>query len=265
MDFPPNQFWVCGIATAVLWAAGLSSTLFILSMTFDRLYSIIRPHKAASFNTVKRAKTTIAAIIIFSIIFNIPYLYAVTNVGRSCLADQTEIWQRGYHWLNYVVQFVIPFVSLLSMNCVIIHTLRKRSMSEMKPEVRSDQGQGQSTKIKTSEKQTFAILLLVAFSFFILITPLYVCLLYMRFVDFTKTPKSYAEFYLFFNIAHKMFFTNNGINFFLYVISGRKFRNEVIHLFKCKNNGDAITNNKSELNTKLSKLSVGENTLENRF
>ena len=200
-----------------------------------------------------------------STLLNIPCLYCLTNVGGTCILDQSKVWQQVYVWLNYMVQFTIPFVSLLSMNSVIIHTLRKRSRSEMKPEVRSDQGQGQSTKIKTSEKQSFAILLLVAFSFFILITPLYVCLLYMRFVDFTKTPKSYAEFYLFFNIAHKMFFTNNGINFFLYVISGRKFRNEVIHLFKCKNNGDAITNNKSELNTKLSKLSVGENTLENRF
>ena len=188
MDMPPNQHWFCGIAMAVLWTAGLSSTLFILSMTFDLFYSIIRPHKAASFNTVKRAKITIISIILGSTLFNIPYLYAVTNVGRSCLADQNEIWQIVYHWLNYVVQFAIPFVSLLSMNSVIIHTLRKRSMFIMKPEVRSDQGQGHNSKIKTSEKQTFAILLLVAFSFFVLITPLYVCLLYMMFVDFTRTP-----------------------------------------------------------------------------
>ena len=264
MDMPPNQRWFCAIATVVLWAAGLSSTLFILSMTFDRFYSIIRPHKAASFNTVKRAKITIVSIITGSILFNIPYFYAVTNVGRSCLADQSKIWQIVYHWLSYVVQFAIPFVSLLSMNSVIIHTLRKRSNLIMKPEVRSDQGHGQNSKIKTSEKQTYAILLLVAFSFFILITPLYVCLLYMRFVDFTKTPKSYAEFYLFYNIAHKMFFTNNGINFFLYVISGRKFRNEVLHLFKCKNNGDVISNNSSELSTKLSKISTGEGTFDNR-
>ena len=185
-------------------------------MTFDRFHSIIRPHKAASFNTVKRAKITIISIIIGSILFNIPYLYAVTNVGRSCLADQIEIWQIVYHWLNHVVQFAIPFVSLLSMNSVIIHTLRKRSMFIMKPEVRSRSRSKLQSK-KPQRKKTYAILLLVAFSFFILITPLYVCLLYMRFVDFTRNPKSYAEFYLdlFCNIAHKMFFTNNGINFFL--------------------------------------------------
>ena len=33
-------------------------------MTFERFYSIIRPHKAASFNTVKRTKITILIIVI---------------------------------------------------------------------------------------------------------------------------------------------------------------------------------------------------------
>ena len=248
MDFPPTQHWFCVIAARVLWTAGLSSVLFILSMTFDRFYSIIRPHKAASFNTVKRAKITIVSIVMGSIIFNSPYIYAVTNVGRSCLADQ----------LNYVVQFAIPFVSLLSMNGVIIHTLRKRSKFIMKPELRSDQGQGQgqgqsqNSKMKTSEKQTYVILLLVTFSFFIMITPRYIFLLYTTFVDYSKTPKSYAGFYLFYNVMHKMFFTNNGINFCLYVISGRKFRNEVLQLFTCKNKSDVISSNSTELSTKLS-------------
>ena len=253
IDFPPNQHWFCAIATEVLWSATMSSTLFILSMTFDRFYSIIRPHKAASFNTVKRARITIASVIIISILFNIPYLYAITYVDRNCLADQSKIWQAFYHWLNYVTQFAIPFVLLLCMNSVIIHTLRKRTMFVKKPNLRSNEGQDRdhNSKIKTSDKQTYAILLLVAFSFFILITPLYVCLLYMAFVDFTKSPKRYAQFYLFYNTAHKMFYTNNGINFFLYVISGRKFRNEVLQLFKCKNDGNVISNNSTQPITKF--------------
>ena len=235
-------------------------------MTFDRFYSIIRPHKAASFNTVKRAKITILFVMIISILYNIPFLYTVTNAGRNCVADRSETWKIIYHWINYVVQFVIPFVSLLSMNTVIIHTLRKRSVLIMKPEMRSGQGQGQSQgqnfKMKTWEKQTYAILLLVAFCFFILITPRYIFLLYTTFVDYSKTPESYAGFYLFYNIMHKMFYTNNGINFFLYVISGKKFRNEVLHLFKCKSNGDVISKSSIEFSTKLS---TAEGSFEEKF
>ena len=52
------------------------------------------------------------------------------------------------------------------------------------------------------------------------------------FVDYTKSPHSFAGFHLFYNIAHKLFYTNYGINFYLYVISGQKFRSDVISLFR---------------------------------
>ena len=196
-------------------------------MTFDRFYSIIRPHKAASFNTVKRAKVTIICIVIFSIIFNIPNLYTITNEARECVPIVKGIAKIFYYWVTHVVNFIIPFVSLLTMNSVIIHTLRTRSSKTLRSE---DQGQ----KMKSSEKHIYAILLLVAFSFFILVTPPHAFLLYSAFVDYTKSPKAFAEFYLLYNIVHKLYFTNNGINFFLYVISGEKFRTDLVKLFKCQ-------------------------------
>ena len=58
MDFSSNPFWYCTGGTTVNWISNMCSTLFILNMTFDRLYSIIRPHKAAAFNTVKKTKIT---------------------------------------------------------------------------------------------------------------------------------------------------------------------------------------------------------------
>ena len=235
VHFPPNQHWFCAIATAVLWAAGLSSTLFILSMTFDRFYSIIRPHKAASFNTDKRAKITITSIISFSVAFNIPQLFVITNTGRECVPDLSKLGNTFYFWLNYVIQFAIPFVLLLVMNCTIIHTLRNRLISQVKSQGQDKgqgQGQGQTNRIKSSDNQVFAILLLVAFSFFILITPMYAFIVYSMLVDYTETPYDFAVFNLFYNVMHKMFYTNNAINFFLYVISGNRFRTDLINLFK---------------------------------
>ena len=242
IQFPPNQHWFCTIATGVLWASTLSSTLFILSMTFDKVYGIIKPHKAASFNTVKRGKITIICIVIFSHIFNIPYLFIVTNNGPECVTYLRGIEQELFMWLSYFIQFIIPFTSLLSMNSVIIHTLRARSLlkilnNETQGQVQiQTQGQGQKSKTSNTEKQIFIILLLVAFSFFILITPFYAFHLYIEFVDFMESPKAFAEFFLFYQIMHKMYYTNNAINFFLYVISGQKFRKDLINLFKWKSN-----------------------------
>ena len=268
LHFPPDQHWFCAIATFVLWIASLSSTLFLVVMTFDRFYSIIQPHKAASFNTVKRAKITIVCILSFSCCFNIPFSFIITNSGPECVTDNPNFEEKLFLRFSYVIQFVIPFISLLSMNSVIIHTIRTRSLLKISTNGAQGQGQGQGktehtgqsqiSKTKNTERQIYVILLLIAFSFFILVSPLYACTLYVEFVDFRKSPKVFAEFFIFYQIMHKMFYTNNAINFFLYVISGQKFRNDLINLFKRSNRYPKGTSmsNLSGINTNVSTVEM---------
>ena len=148
------------------------------------------------------------------------------------------------YWLSFMVNFAVPFVLLLIMNSFIIHTLRTRSnlRAAVPPEVMTSaklgqgQSQGQRSKMKSSERQVFVILLLVTFAFLILTTPSYVLFLYVMFYDYQQSAASFAGFFLFHNVAQKTFYTNYGINFFLYVISGQKFRTDLFNLFKviCK-------------------------------
>ena len=94
------------------------------------------------------------------------------------------------------------------------------------------QNQGHSSKMKSSEKQIIIMLLLVTFGFLILMTPSYGMILYNVFVDFSSSSKLYAGFILFMSIGEKTFYTNFGINFYLYVISGSKFRSDLLKLFQ---------------------------------
>ena len=229
-------------------------------MTFDRFIGIIMPHKAASRNTVKRAKITIVCSCVLSILFNIPHLFMMGNVGRQCIPlfiGMDKVSGQLYYWLSFTVSFALPFILLLVMNCFIIQTVRISSMlrskmdkqgqdqSQHKGQIQGQgkddtQGQGhgqnkdKNSNTKNTEKQMFAILLLVTFGFLILTTPSYVFFLYVKFYDYTRSPGSFAFFHLFSNIANKMYFTNYGINFYLYVISGAKFRADLVKLFRCK-------------------------------
>ena len=233
---PPNQTDYCTIAITLLWITILCSTLFILAMTFERFYSIIRPHKAASFNTIKKAKFIILSSVIFSVIYNLPHIFISTSEGRRCSpfgkAMKTGIG-KFYYWLSVVINFALPFLLLLIMNCFIIHTIHLRPNLST---VRSDnKGQGQSkghsVQIKNSEMQIFIILLLVTFGFLILTTPAYTFFLYINIADYTATPMIYAGYILFHSVAQKLHYTNFGINFFLYIISGKKFRTDLAKLF----------------------------------
>ena len=234
IDIPPNQFWYCTLSITIAWMSSLCSTLFILNMTFERFYSIIRPHKAASFNTVTRAKMKITGIIVISILFNIPHLYITAQEGRACIpygnAIHTIIGQ-FYYWVSLVINFAFPFVLLLIMNSFIIHTIRQRSVLGLSRSSSQGQGQNHGNKIKNSEMQMFVILLLVTFGFLILMTPSYVLFVYVMFVDYEKSAQAFAGFTLFYSVGQKTYYTNYAINFFLYVISGKKFRTDLLKLF----------------------------------
>ena len=63
--------------------------------------------------------------------------------------------------------------------------------------------------------------------------------------DYTKTSTRLAGYYLFYHIGQKAFYTNNGINFFLYVASGKKFRGDLLNLFWKKRNVEILNASKS--------------------
>ena len=147
VDFPPNFYWFCTAGNFVLFAAFSCSTLLILSMTFDRFYSIIRPHKTASFNTVKRTKITISCIILFSILYNIPHLFISSIQGIECLPygdAMGKMYGELYYWLSFIINFALAFVLLLTMNSVIIYILRTRTDFIVKQSSAGEKGgQGQ--------------------------------------------------------------------------------------------------------------------------
>ena len=227
---PPNQHWYFCIAIFVLLSSTMCSNLLVVSMTFQRFYSIVQPHKAASFNTVKRAKITIACIVIFSFIFRFPHLFAKYFRGKYCIPYEKildKMSGKFYYWLTFLLNFIIPFVSLVIMNSVIIRTLYKRSKSNLTEATDTrhenqgqDQGQsqGHTNPIKTVERQIYTMLPLVMFGYLILTTPGYAMLFYVNYVDYLQSPFHYAAYVLFFQVGGKTYYTNFGINFFLYAI-----------------------------------------------
>ena len=137
---------------------------------------------------------------------------------------------------------------LLIMNSFIIHAIRKRpnlgqgrsgDRSQIKHQGHGQsEGQRQPAKIKNSELQILIILLLVTFGFLMLTTPAYAFFLYINVADYEATPRIYAGYRLFHSVVQKLNQTNFGINFFLYIISGKKFKSDLVKLFTRENTKD---------------------------
>ena len=74
------------------------------------------------------------------------------------------------------------------------------------------------------------MLLLVTFAYLSLTLPNKILEIYLIF-NSGDTPTYYATLHLFYQLSGKLYYTNHGINFFLYVMSGQKFRTDLKNLF----------------------------------
>ena len=236
----------CKVSAYFVLLAVQNSTFQVLAMTFDKYIAIKWPHKAATYSTPDRAKKIVLGIFIFVLVYNIPHIIFSTLIGYTCIAyGSGGTITKVYSWFSFVLNAIIPFMLLCYMNYVIIHKVREsRQKFGGQGSINETQGQGQSqgqnnsaakrrqNKMKNTENQLTIMLLLVTTLFLILMIPSYVRFLYSSFVK-GDTPAKYAFLIFFFQLSYKLYNTNNGINFFLYCISGQKFRNDLKELLCC--------------------------------
>ena len=208
-------------------------SLTIVAMTFDKFFAIRFPHKSASFNTPRRAKIVVTIIVVFSIIFNLPQFYVTVLVNGICIPYARQgTWNQIFMFVSFIFNAVGIFGALIIMNGFIISAVRgrKKLLQNMGDGEKSSESKHQ----RSTERQITIMLLLVSFLYLILIGPGFIHFVYFLVVPPDRDPLTYANFTLSYNINQKLFFTNNSINFFLYCISGQKFRNDLLSLFRCQ-------------------------------
>ena len=228
----------CKFLIIVALFALQNCTFLVVAMTVDKYIAIKWPHKAATYSTPRRAKIIVIFVYMFVFIYNIPHLFLSIIIGNQCLAyGISSVIARLYSWLSFNLNAIIPFTMLIYMNYVIVKSVRKSRKMFAANERRTseDVDQGMDTRqknLKTAENQLAVMLLLVTTLFLILLCPAYFRFIYLMLTT-RDTPFEYAKSILLFQITSKLYITNSGINFFLYCISGQKFRNDLKELLRC--------------------------------
>ena len=213
-----------------------NSTFQILAMTVDKYIAIKWPHRAAMYSTPRRAKITIVIVIICVVIYNVPHFFATKLIGVQCIGFRVEgVITKVYSWFSFVLNAIIPFGLLIYMNFAIVETIQlsQKMFSNNDTTGAESNSSHQTTGLETrqnamknAENQLTIMLLLVTTLFLILLIPTYVRFVYLTFL-ITDTPAKYALSTFLMQLTYKLFTTNSGINFFLYCISGQKFRNDL--------------------------------------
>ena len=213
----------CKIKVSIALMSLQNSTFQVLAMTIDKYIAIKWPHKAASYSTPRRVKIIVIVACVIAIIYNIPHFFLTGVIGRSCVSYSVGgLINKICSWLTFVINAMIPFTLLIYMNFVIVKTVKSsRKMFITNDTIagtvaKQNENERMETRrqktMKSAENQVTIMLLLVTTLFLVLLFPTYARFIYQSFIE-----REYS--------------TNSGINFFLYCISGQKFRNDLKEIF----------------------------------
>ena len=84
-----------------------------------------------------------------------------------------------------------------------------------------------SSGSRDQERQLIVMLLCVSFVFLVLTLPIYIRQMVYQFIDETTSPEAYARYIFFHFFTQGLYFTNSSVNFYLYCLTGSRFRNDL--------------------------------------
>ncbi|XP_076458317.1 putative G-protein coupled receptor B0563.6 [Babylonia areolata] len=247
-EFFLRSGWACGIHEFLFYFCIHFDVLLLLAMTVDRFIVVRFPLKAQSWCTPKSALRAITAIGIFSFALNIQILFT-RRIGPSgnpedpmmCYYPDPNVAyfiRKIYTWIDASIYSFISFVSLLVFNVLIIRELnRSQKFSKQftssgdthnNEETKGGGGDGGAAKKAANTNTNITVmLLLVSFTFLMLTSPVVIVLLYEKYFWSPASDAERARSFLTHAFVDNIMYSNHGVNFLLYTISGRRFRQEL--------------------------------------
>jgi len=138
-------------------------------------------------------------------------------------------------WLVLALVMAVPFVLILVFNCSIVHGLinakrvRDRAVSVFDATATGTRNRSPSSAISGFRQTTF-MCLGISFTFLICIAPSIVLLIGKPYWKHrTNTAYNISK-----AIANFLVFVNHSVNFFLYCVTGQRFRDELGAMLTCQ-------------------------------
>ncbi len=228
-----RYIFVCGRITAV-WT--------LVAIGVERLICVVWPHQAKIICTLKRTKIFIICLVISVWIYEIPQLLTIEmvhyveefweakycNVNYNTIAGQYML--KLEPWFAFCLYSVLPACVLLVVNIVIIIFVQKAHQKRKSYQSRSTSaGQSSGSSSDAQVNNMTIMLLCVSLSFLILTAP------WCIYIIMNSVTGNYIQ--LFADVSFLLLAMNHSINFFLYCLSGRRFREKFVNMFRCSNGG----------------------------
>ena len=228
-----HQDGICQVTVYLQFVCTFLSMWFMVSFIAERYIAVCYPLKRRHMCTAYRAKVVTSCIAAFSLI-GYSFVFGVSGVQRvdgitycSYHPEYAGI-TTGLFFMDIIVAFVIPFLSLVTMNGRILHKII--IFYKDRKECRANQlhlriHSRSSSLANVSQLNASKLMLVISTIFVVISLPNYVIKMRLIVIGFIDSEfQGRPEDYLWKSIFEIVFYINFSINFFLYSICLKKFR-----------------------------------------
>jgi hypothetical protein len=242
LKYVQSVHYSCFLLEFFTHVAVLTAIWIIVWMTIERCVAVCFPLKIHDLPTRLILSITIACTICTFSIMNVHFLFAYESKEAqpwSCFLkksyyDNTYI-TFYYFWIKSLFYSWLPILILTATNLVIIYSIRQAAYKrkELTTSANDKPLIGTNTSFKSTERQMTIMLVSVSVTFIILTLPYSIYQLYFR-ITYKQAKHSCFEKDLN-RIVIALADLNHAINFILYCITGKKFRNELkVYIDPCR-------------------------------
>ena len=218
----------CKLTVFLLHSAQYISSWLTVAISLERTVSTKLPHKVSRISSQGFGIKTILIIILVSFILNSHHLYGTIGFAEGSIIRCTVIlgpyvilMAFFYPVVRALVYSLIPGFLIILCNTVMVKAVFSSARIRRT-------ASGQAAK---RNRELLIVAVLINISFIILTSP--VCL-YTIFSGITHDLEAMYSNSKIPYITAVMSFANNGVTFYLYVISGSRFRQHLKELILCK-------------------------------
>ena len=226
-----SQAWCKIINLGTSWFE-VGSVWILVAVTAERFVAVRFPLRVSTICTRKNAIVTLTVIILVSLLTSIyaPVFMIKAPDHDGCIFDsQYTHFIFVYTWtVVNTLNSYIPMLLICIFNVGIIHAMKKAGKMQTKISTAS------SSQSVSMSRQITRMCVAVSVTFIVCILPITVASpVYHFLVDFND-PVGYATLTLLSYLSWLLLTFNHTINFFLYIITGKRFRREFKSAVLCR-------------------------------
>ncbi|KAL4228498.1 hypothetical protein ACF0H5_011546 [Mactra antiquata] len=230
---------VCRLMFMFGTVSQMYSNWILVVMTTERFIAIWFPLKVKKLCSKWRSISILIVLFILFILVNLQFIFTFEEVKDPFLSwdcrpkeQYRKFIQTVWYWIDGALYAVLPIIIILVLNSLIIYAVRKsnRALTNL-----TNRRKNSKDKL-TQQKQITLMLLAVSLTFVLLVMPNCIFFVARQYWTWKETQLGIAQYYLVYQIVFLLSDLNHAVNFYLYCLSGRKFRQKFINVLCFKRN-----------------------------